>query len=167
LVGEQAPDAQVTNLKGETVSLQSILSEKPTVLIFYRGGWCPYCNAHLAELNEVEDQVIQLGYQIVAISPDDAEHLSESVDKHSLKYQLFSDKQLRTAKEFGIVFQVPERLTKRIDEWSGGENKDGLPVPSVFIFNTDGEILFEYINPNYKVRISGDLLLAVLKALQN
>jgi peroxiredoxin len=49
---------------------------------------------------------------------------------------------------------------------SDGQNKGFLPVPSVFVVDKAGEILFEYINPNYKKRLNGDLLMAVLKTLK-
>jgi len=38
-----------------------------------------------------------------------------------------------------------------------------LPVPSVFIIDENGIIKFEYVNPNYKERISGKLLLQAAK----
>lgn len=167
LIGEKAPDLPLTDLENHEIKLTDIISAKPTVLIFYRGGWCPYCNAQLGDLNDIEDEVTKLGYQIIAVSPDNPEHLQGSVDKHELKYKLYSDKELGLAREFGIVFQASERLTKRLEEFSGGDNQGWLPVPSVFVLNQEGEILFEYINPNYKVRISSNLLLGVLKALNS
>ena len=35
---------------GTPFDLGAAFSEKPTVLIFYRGGWCPFCNRELGEL---------------------------------------------------------------------------------------------------------------------
>jgi hypothetical protein len=40
-----------------------------------------------------------------------------------------------------------------------------LPVPGVFVVNDKGVINFEYINPDYSTRLSGELVMAVLKAL--
>jgi peroxiredoxin len=165
LIGEKAPDLKVVNLKGDSISLLNSLSSKPTVLIFYRGGWCPYCNVHLADLQEIEDQIIAMGYQIVAISPDDSEHLNTTVDKNKLKYLLYSDANLQVAKGFGIAFQAADRSKEKLHTYSGGINPGFLPVPSVFVLDKKGEILFEYINPNYKIRLKGSLLLAVLSEL--
>lgn len=166
LAGEIFPDLQVTALNGESVSTQQIFSEKSTVLVFYRGGWCPYCNTHLSELGKNEAEILNLGYQIVAISPDAAEGLQKTTAKAEINYRLFSDASGDLAKSAGIAFQAPEKYGKMLSESSGGKNEGFLPVPSVFVLNTSGEILFEYINPNYKKRLSGDLLLAVLKALK-
>lgn len=165
LIGETFPNEQIATLDGKTIGFQELIKEKPTVVIFYRGGWCPYCNRHLAEIGQVEGQILELGYQILAVSPDDAEHLKATVDKNDINYQLISDSNGALAKAAGIAFQAPERYTKMLGEYSSGDNTGFLPVPAVFVLNTKGEILFEYINPNYKVRMSGDLLLAVLKNL--
>lgn len=166
LIGEKAPKVILTHLNGKTDSLTTILSKQETVLIFYRGGWCPFCNVQLTELQAIESDILKLGYQIVAISPDSPENLKSSIEKNKLNYQLLSDANMNVAQQFGIAFNVPESSKERLAKSSGGQNPGQLPVPSVFVFNRQGEILFEYINPDYKKRISGSLLLAVLKELK-
>lgn len=54
LIGEKIPNCILESVDGNTVSLESVLNGKRTVLVFYRGGWCPYCNLHLAALAEAE-----------------------------------------------------------------------------------------------------------------
>ncbi|MDH3650524.1 MAG: hypothetical protein OEQ53_12640, partial [Saprospiraceae bacterium] len=65
----------------------------------------------------------------------------------------------------GLAFQAPERYADRLFRVSDEQNPGILPVPSLFIVDSDGTILFEYISPNYKQRIGADLLLDVLKNL--
>ncbi|HMQ90014.1 MAG TPA: peroxiredoxin-like family protein [Flavilitoribacter sp.] len=166
LIGESFPDENLVNLKGDGVSILDLVKEKPTVVIFYRGGWCPYCNRHLAEIGQREEEILSLGYQVLAVSPDKAEKLRETADKNELKYRLFSDEGGVLAKAVGIAFDAPGIVKSRLKNFSDGKNEGYLPVPSVFVLNTGGEILFEYINPDYKQRIGGDLLLAVLTALK-
>ena len=166
LVGESAPDLKVRNIEGKEESLKEILGRKPTVLIFYRGGWCPYCNVHLAELQGIEKDILDLGYQVVGISPDSPASLKASVEKNELNYSLLSDSDLGAAKAFGLAFQAPEKYKEMLAGASGGDNSSGLlPVPAVFVFNTEGQIQFEYINPNYNTRIKGNMLKAVLASL--
>ncbi len=167
LYGEVIPEALLTAPDGSKQSLSALINKKPTVLLFYRGGWCPYCNTHLAEIQKAEGEIIRLGYQIVAVSPDSPENLKGSADKNQLKYDLYSDGDGKLTKAMGIAFQAPERSTEMLKKWSGGANEGFLPVPSVFVVDTSGIIKFEYINPDYKTRLSSDLLLAVLKALKN
>ncbi len=166
LIGEVAPDLSLLTIEGREVKLLVKLSEKKTVLIFYRGGWCPYCNLHLAELQGIEKDIVALGYQVIAISPDSPENLKASLDKHQLSYLLLTDANMALSRAFGLAYAVPEASKERLKQSSGGMNEGMLPVPSVFILNTKGEILFEYINPDYKKRLKGSLLLSVLKELK-
>ena len=167
LIGETVPDATLTALDGSSVSFETVAAEKPTVLIFYRGGWCPYCNKHLSEIGRQENAIRELGYQIIAVSPDKFENLNETITQDSMGYRLYSDGSGAFARAVGIAFKAPKRYDQRLLDWSGGANTDGyLPVPSVFVLNTKREILFEYIKPDYKKNLSGELLLAVIKALR-
>jgi len=166
LIGEKAPPLVLKTVNGKSDSLLNVLSKKPTVLIFYRGGWCPYCNTQLSELQSIETDILKAGYQIIAISPDSPENLKTSIDKHKLNYQLLSDADMKAAQEFGIAFNVPGASKERLRTSSGGSNPGQLPVPAVFVLNREGEILFEYINPDYKKRLKGSFLLSVLKELK-
>ena len=165
LVGETMPDLPVQNLQGEQVSFLEVLSQRPSVVIVYRGGWCPYCTRHLAAIGQLESDLVELGYQIIAISPDSPEKLEETVDKSELKYQIFADPDGTLLNAIGLNFRAPERYGERLLGTSDGKNKGFLPVPSVFITSMEGNILFEHISPNYKERLSGDVLLAVTTAL--
>jgi peroxiredoxin len=170
LTGAPVPSVTLTTIDGEPFTLNSAVIKKPAVLIFYRGGWCPFCNLHLAELKNIEDDLLRLGYQILAVSMDRPAKLRESLQKHEMKYTLLSDSAATAARAFGIAFKVEaEYIHKLLDfgmdlEKASGKKHHILPVPAVFIVGTDGVIKFEFINPNYKVRISSELLLEAAKA---
>lgn len=166
LVGETLPNEQIMNLENKAVELFSILKQKPTVLVFYRGGWCPYCNMQLAGLAEAEPEILKLGYQIVAISPEGNENLQPTIEKDSINYQLFSDPDGNLIQKVGIAFKTRTPSKIYASTKTKGKVSDVLPVPTVLIVNTEGEILFEYINPNYKERLSTKLLLAALHGLE-
>ena len=165
LIGEKIPNFNLKSVENKSVNLTELISKKRTVLVFYRGGWCPYCNAHLAALGEAEKQLLDLGYQIIAISPDAPKSLKVTDDKEKLNYLLLSDSTGELSKAVGIAYQAPENYKSTITKGSEGVNSSFLPVPTVFILNVNGEIEFEYITPNFKNRISNDLLIAVAKSL--
>lgn len=52
------------------ITLHEVIKVKPTVFVFYRGGWCPYCTRQMSELAQIEEQILEMGYQIVGISVD-------------------------------------------------------------------------------------------------
>lgn len=165
LNGETIPDIALKAPDGSAHQVAQIIEEKPTILLFYRGGWCPYCNAHLSEIQEVEAEIINLGYQLIGISPDSPENLKVTDEKKQLNYSLYSDASGEFTKAMGIAFQSPEKYSGMLRDVSDGLNQGFLPVPSVFVVDQSGTILFEYINPNYKTRLSAKLLLAVLSNL--
>jgi peroxiredoxin len=165
LIGEKIPSITLKSLDNTDVDLMELISKKRTVLVFYRGGWCPYCNAHLAALAEAEKELLDLGYQIIAISPDAPKSLKVTDDKEKLNYVLLSDSVGELSKAVGIAFEAPENYKATIAKGSDGVNNSFLPVPAVFILNVNAEIEFEHIAPNFKNRISNDLLIAVAKSL--
>lgn len=167
LIGEKVPNVNLQTMDGVKASTTDVIAQKKTILIFYRGGWCPYCNVHLKAIGEAEQELINLGYQIVAVSPDSPKKLSETKTEEKLNYSLLSDSNGEFAKAFGIAFQAPENYKPYIGKGSDGVNTSFLPVPSVFILNTKGEILFEFVTPDFKHRISNELLLAAAKSVNN
>ena len=168
LIGEPIPAVNLPDAAGKMFNLNEEVAKKPTVLIFYRGGWCPYCNKELAGMQSIEGNLRKMGYQIIAISTDSPENLSKTLGKDQLTYTLLSDSELSVSKQFGLAYVAPKNYEKLLVTASNGKNVDKLlPVPSVFILDTKGIIQFEYINPDYKQRISSSLLEAVAGALQN
>ena len=169
-VGTGAPDANLRDLQGKEVTLHAIIAGKPTVLIFYRGSWCPYCNMHLSDLVTVEEQLRSLGYQIVAISPDRPEELNRMTTEDHLNYLLFSDSQAEAMKNFGVAYRVDDTTVTNykqkynVDlERSSGQTHHILPVPAVFIIDRTGKIVFVHADPDYKVRMKGAEVLAAAK----
>lgn len=166
LIGEKAPNTSLKTIDGKSVSFLETLDKKKTILVFYRGGWCPYCNQHLSALAEAEPELIKLGYKIIAISPDSSKSLQETKSKDEINYTLLSDSKNNFSKAFGIAFEAPKNYEKYLLKGSDNVNSNIIPVPSVFILDKEGTILFEYIAPNYKDRLSNELLLAVAKTLK-
>ena len=169
--GSVAPDAKLRDMDGNNVNLHAILAGHPTVLIFYRGSWCPYCNLHLSDLVTVEKKLRSLGYQIIAISPDRLEELNKMSSTDHLHYLLFSDSQAEAMEKFGVAYQVSDAAVTEykqkynVDlEKSSGQTHHILPVPAVFILDAEGKIVFVHADPDYKVRMKGSEVLAAAKA---
>jgi len=166
LIGEKIPGITLKTSENTDVNLSDLLKKKKTVLVFYRGGWCPYCNMHLQAMAEAEKKILDLGYQIIAISPDAPENLKITKEKDNVKYTLLSDSKGELIKAAGIAFEAPENYKSLINVHSNGVNKSFLPVPSIFVVNPESDILFEYISPDFKHRITTELLVSVLKNLK-
>ena len=170
LIGQKIPALVLHDEAGKPYDLAASIARKPTILIFYRGGWCPYCNLHLAQLQKAEKSLVDLGYQILAVSPDRPEKLGAPKDKNGLRYMLLSDSEMKAALALGLAFRVDDETIAKyhgfgIDlEADSGKKHHLLPVPAAFVLGRDGTVKFSYVNPDYKTRISGDLLIAAAKA---
>jgi peroxiredoxin len=165
LVGEEVPSVSLQLVGGGKVNLEQLVKKQPSIIIFYRGGWCPFCNTQLASLHQIEGQLKQAGYQLLAISPDKPADLQASVDKHQLGYTLLSDSQTEAAQRFGLAFQAPSNYASLLAKASDNQNPGLLPVPAVYIVDAKGVIVFSYVAPNFKQRLSGAVLLAAAEAL--
>lgn len=165
LIGERIPNATILDANNQAVKFSDIIKKRKTILIFYRGGWCPYCNEHLSDVGKIEKELDALGYQVIAVSPDAPSQLQPMQDKNDFKYTLLSDQKGDLIKATGIAFKAPVSSEKNLIPNQPDSENLILPVPSLFIIDSNGEILFEYINPNYKRRINGYLLLAAAKAI--
>jgi thiol-disulfide isomerase/thioredoxin len=79
--GAIAPDFMLPDSKGRLVRLQSLLSKGPVVFVFYRGGWCPYCNLHLRGFQRALPELKRFGARIVAVSPAAAGQFAKHTGK--------------------------------------------------------------------------------------
>lgn len=170
LVGTQIPNVPLQDVDGGTVQLADRISQKPAVVIFYRGGWCVYCNRQLGQLMEIEDEILAAGFQIIAISPDNLAGIQKSYGKHQMNYTLLSDSSAEAAKGFGIAYRVDDSMQKKLAKHNIDINKASgydhaiLPVPAVFVIDGGGMVTFEYVNPAYATRLHPSVLLAAVKA---
>lgn len=168
-VGDTVPEVEVRSVAGEPVGLHALVARQRTVLVFYRGGWCPYCSAQLSGLRKIEGELADLGYQLAAISPDKPEKLAESAAKEDLGYTLLSDSAADAIKAFGLAFRVDDATLARyrgfgIDlEQASGARHHLLPVPAVYVTDTSGRILFVYWNADYKQRLDPEKVVAAAR----
>jgi len=162
--GQPVPAVTLTTMDGKEFALQAETTKQPTVIIFYRGGWCPYCNRHLSDVQKVEKELLALGYRILAISPDTTEALRAITTKDQLSYTLLSDADMKATDAFGLAFRLDDATVEKYKGYgikltAQYEGHYWLPVPAVYIVGKDGRIEFVHWKPDYKVRLSGGVLL--------
>ena len=170
-VGEEVPgDGSLVSAEGESTSVAEVISEK-TILVFYRGGWCPYCIRHLSALHKVKEEMKELGYELIAVTPDQFDSLGVSEARAETDITIYSDSDTDVIESFGLGWRVDDEMHKKyvdkyeldLGEWSGEEHHI-LPVPAVYVIH-DGVVQYQYVNPNYSVRLNPETLLAILKTL--
>ena len=171
MIGQEVPDKILTDGNGNANSLHSIIGDKPTVILFYRGDWCSNCINHFSsEIVPNLQKINSLGYNMIFISPDDPEHIRITAGKISTSpSMIYSDAAGDLSVAMGIAWQQEERRLQTLAEHSGGKNKGFVPVISLFVIGPDKKIMFEDIRPDgirSASRIKGNLLMAILENLQ-
>ena len=176
-VGDRAPHFIVETVDHRAHVFDPGDLQRPALLISFRGGWCPYCNMHLSELRSVISKIDALGVEVLFLSGDRPDRLYSSLGRETratienLDYTILSDADAQAAIALGVAFRassetIERRRAKGDDiEASSMERHGILPVPAVFAVGTDGVIAFAYANPDYKVRLPADELLAVAREL--
>ena len=174
--GDAAPRFVVRDVSGKPYDFDPRKLGRPTVIITFRGGWCPYCNMHLSELRNVMPEIRSLGVDVIFLSGDRPELLYRSLaedtqeDIGALDYRILADADAQAAIALGIAFKASARTIQRRQE--KGEDIDDssmlrhgiLPVPAVYVVGTDGTIAYDFVEPDYKIRLPADELLGAVKA---
>ena len=169
--GDKMPAFSLPNAKNEMVSSASMLSRGPIVINFYRGAWCPYCNLELRAFQEALPQIIELGAQLVAISPNLPDKSLSSIEKHSLTFEVLSDIENKISRQFGLVYTLDAQLQHLYKQFGidlpafNGDESYELPIPATYVINSDGIIKFAFVDADYTKRLDPNEVIETLKNL--
>lgn len=170
-VGTVAPDATVTASDGRPVSLASLYSDGPVVLVFYRGGWCPICVRALADWSEHFDDLENAGGRFVALTPEKPDLMVQTKARSEADYEVYSDGAFEAAHAFNVHFVVDDETRARYGDYGldvGAANVSGtweLPAPATFVIDTDGVIRWVHADWDYTKRADPEEVIAAVREL--
>ncbi|MEB3336428.1 MAG: peroxiredoxin-like family protein [Leptolyngbyaceae bacterium] len=171
-VGDVIPSFVLPNAIGTSIDIQKLLKSGPVVISFYRGGWCPYCNLELRALQQMLPQFQAYGATLVAISPQTPDSSLSTIEKNELSFEVLSDVGNQVARDFGLVFTVPEVLRPIYQQFgidlaaANGDKTFELPIPATYVVNSEGAIAHAFVNPDYTQRQDPIEIVTVLQTLQ-
>jgi len=144
---------------GTPVSLETLIEDGPAVIVFYRGGWCPYCNVALRTYqSELLPQLENFGARLVAISPQSPDQSLSTVEKAGLEFTVLSDPGSRLAQRIGIAFQEADEVLAAQRELGldiaqvNAEGATMLPRPTVLIVDQNHTVRFVDVQPDFTAR---------------
>jgi peroxiredoxin len=171
-LGAKAPNFTLPNQDGNLIALNDVLAKGPVVLTFYRGSWCPYCNLQLRALQARLSEIHGLGATLVAVSPQVPDESLTKNEISEMDFTVLSDQDAKVASEYGIAWEVPEflvdhmRVDRNLDlEAINNGNGNVLPIPATFVLSADGEVVWRYVDVDYRTRSEPDDIIAALKKL--
>jgi peroxiredoxin len=172
-VGDRAPAIALTDALGRPFDLADAWPRGPLVVVFYRGGWCPYCNLELRAWQERLPQLQTRGATLVAISPQTPDNSLSTAQKNALAFPVLSDSTLQAAQAFGVCFTLPQELADLYASVGNdlpvlnGNGQWALPIPATYVVRRDGSIAFAHVEADYRERAEPDDVLAIVEGLRD
>jgi peroxiredoxin len=170
--GTPMPDGDLLDVHGRPTTLTEARAQRPAVVVFYRGAWCPYCNVALRAYQEtLVGELAARGVALVAISPQRPDDSLSLAQKHDLAYTVLSDPGNQIARRLGIVFSLGQgardgQAALGVDLAS--VNADGtydLPLTTAVVVGADGTIRWIDVRPDYTERSEPAEIIAAVEAL--
>ncbi len=84
--GDPFPRLTITTVGGQALTLPDAFAGDFAAMLFYRGSWCPYCNAQLRAFERAGQVLADNGIRVAALSVDDRETTAALVEKHKLTF---------------------------------------------------------------------------------
>ncbi len=157
-VGAKSPAFELPDHNGKLVSSADLLAKGRLVLMFIRGRWCPFCVGQMEAMSSIASQIVAPGASLVAVSPQTVKQAFFMHDQHKLAFPLLVDARNQLARQFGVVYRVPEEQQALYSRtfvnlpFANGDSSWELPVPAAYVIDRDGTILFASANEDYTDR---------------
>jgi peroxiredoxin len=144
--GNPAPAFELEDHNGKVVRSAELLERGPLVICFFRGRWCPFCVGQMEAMNAIVPLLQEFSASLVGISPQTVHQSYLMADQHKLQFPLLSDAGNHVARQFGLVYRVPDyqqgvysRAFVNLPFVNGDASWD-LPIPATYILGTDPNI---------------------------
>lgn len=111
------------------------------------------------------------GASLVAVTPERPDHAMPTVEKNQLTFEVLSDSDNQVARQFGLVFQVPEDLREVYTGFgidlpgTQGNDRFELPIPATFVIDRNGTVVTAFVDPDYTKRLEPDEVVATVQGL--
>jgi len=157
--GEPMPDAQLLDVHGAATTLAKATGGRSSVVVLYRGAWCPYCNLTLRAYQEdLVPQLAQRDIPLLAISPQKPDGSLSMQEKNELTFTVLSDPGNQIAAALGVLTAPTDdardaQRTIGLDlAESNADGTQGVPMPTVAIVDSKGIIRWIDVHPDYTTR---------------
>lgn len=169
--GDRVPDFVVQTHDGKPMALKDMLAQAPLLIVFYRGGWCPYCNMQVRQLTKAWPEFEKRNITPVLISADKPDAASLAQRTYEIPFPVLSDPDLKAHEAFDVVLEVDDKTYElyktygiELEQWSGrGHHK--IAVTAAFILGRDGVVQWAHTTTDYTTRPSVKQLLGVVDGL--
>ena len=144
--GQILPSLSFEDENGNLITSDSFLGKK-SILMFYRGNWCPLCMAQIKELSNEYKELESKGIQTILISPQPHTNTRKLAKKYDVGFRFLVDKNNAAAKQLNILSKngLPTGLQVL------GYDSDTV-MPTIILIDEKGKIIHSDLTSNYRVR---------------
>lgn len=167
--GVQAPEFSAKDNTSKTIDLKKLLkAHKAVVLFFYRGQWCPYCNKQISRLQDSLQLLAGKGAYVVGVTPETGDNINKTIDKTHASFSIIQDKGYSIMKAYDVNYTVDDVMLGKLKNYgvdlekNNGNTDHVLPVPTTYVINSSGKIIYVHFDKDYTKRASVSSILAVL-----
>jgi peroxiredoxin len=171
--GERLTNAHLLDVHGADTTLRAAVGEKPAVLVFYRGAWCPYCNIALRTYQvELVDKLDARGVRLIAVSPQKPDGSLTMQEKHGLRFAVLSDPDNTLLRDARILTAPsPDARAAQLElgldlEAVNADGTNTLPMPTTLIIDPDLTVRWVDVHPDYSTRTEPAEILVALDEIQ-
>lgn len=168
-VGDVMPDFMLPDQDGRMVTLEELLRDGPAILVFHRGHWCPYCRLTMAGMAEIEARISP--HALVAISPERQQYTRLLRSESGAGFPFLSDVGSGYALSLNLAIWVDDAMARliagagwHVPEYQGSEGWI-MPIPAVFVVETDGSVIARHVDPDYRRRMELTDVLGILERI--
>jgi peroxiredoxin len=157
VIGAALPEFTVTGVDGRAFSSRSLVG-KPSVLVFYRGNWCPFCMAQVKQLASRYRELDELGVRVALISPQPYDKNRQLAARFGVNFEFLTDRDNAAAR----ILELEDRHGLPMGMQMMGYDSDTV-LPTVIITDRDGKVRWVHETDSYRIRPEPDTYLEVLR----
>jgi peroxiredoxin len=171
--GDRLPDFRLPDAQNKTFDSSAALAQGPLVIVFYRGGWCPFCNLQLHAMQSILPELKKAGATLVAISPQSPDNTLSTVEKAKLEFTVLSDENAKIGKSMGLIYEVSGDLKKLYEVFGlnlskiNGSDQWELPLAATYVVSQDHIIRYAFIDADYRKRAEPAEILHQVQTLRH
>lgn len=156
--GRPVPDFPVADEHGNPIrSIQVVGS--PTVMLFVRGNWCPFCTRQVEGLTTNYKDIVDLGAKLIIVTPKPLETTRRVAEFFEVEFDFWMDDDLNAARQLGLV------MTAGVPDDSQKEYGPDTVWPTALVIDAAGIIRYSKLSRLLIDRPDPKVLLAELRKL--
>ena len=166
--GENVPAFESNTYEGESVNLDNLLANGPIMVIFYRGGWCPFCNYQVRQITQAFDKFQERKVTPVLVSVDKTDGAMLVKEAYEIPFPVLSDSNLAAHESFKTVIELDNSEYEKykkfgvdLEAWSGLQHHK-MAAPGIFLVSGEGQVLWSHVALDFKTRPNVEQLLSVI-----